>query len=156
MAGTKQGSMDSPDKDTGMPPNLRKTSGGYQYRRVVPADLREAIGKREIKKNLGSVYSVAKKLHAQLEVETNALFAAARATDGQHSVTSLQEYEQTPAKLRRLQKISASDPSLAERLGSLWLGTLQTDFEARRSGSRDEEECDELEESVRDGLVRLC
>ena len=85
MAGTKQGSMDSPDKDTGMPPNLRKTSGGYQYRRVVPADLREAIGKREIKKNLGSVYSVAKKLHAQLEVETNALFAAARATDGQLS-----------------------------------------------------------------------
>jgi len=138
-----------------MPPNLRKTSGGYQYRRVVPADLREAIGKREIKKNLGSVYSVAKKLHAQLEVETNALFAAARATDGQHSVTSLQEYEQTPAKLRRLQKISASDPSLAERLGSLWLATLQTDFEARRSGSRDEEECDELEESVRDGLVHI-
>ncbi len=144
--------MDSPDKDTGMPPNLRRTPSGYQYRRVVPVDLRTAIGKTEIKKNLGSVFSVAKKLHAQLEVETNTLFATARATGGHSSVSSLQEYEQTPPQSRRLRKISASEPGLADRLGSLWLATLETDFEARRSGSRDDEECDELEQSVRDGL----
>lgn len=156
MTGTNGDKKDSPSvKETDMPANMRKTTTGYQYRRVVPAELRVAIGKREIKKSLGKDYRQAKIRLMQLEVETDSAFASARAAGGSPADTSLQEYEQIPPMSRRLQKISATEPGLAERLGSLWLSTLQADHEARRSGARDSDECDELEESIRDGLQHI-
>lgn len=134
-----------------MPPNLRKATTGYQYRRIVPAELRAALGKTEIKKNLGSNFKQAKIRLAQLEVETNAAFAAARSTGNPAALTSLEAYLAQPSQSRRLQKISASAPDLANKLASLWLHSiLPADLARRRAGDMDDEEFESLDQNIRD------
>lgn len=158
MAGTKQGSKDSPDKDTGMPPNLRKTSGGYQYRRVVPAPLRKAIGKTEIKKNLGNVFAVAKKLHAQLEVETNAAFAAAAQSSAKQAdeTSALDAYVSLHPRSRSLKKLPACTSGLGSQLGALWLqSALTADLARRRGHQMNDDEFDELSQVVDSMLPRI-
>ncbi|RUU47468.1 integrase [Mesorhizobium sp. M6A.T.Ca.TU.002.02.2.1] len=61
-------------------PRLTRTaSGHYHYRFVVPAELREAIGKREIKKALGKDRAEALRLYGLVDQETERLIKSARA-----------------------------------------------------------------------------
>ncbi len=53
--------------------SLSKT-GVYQYRRRVPDELRDHLGKREIKQSLGRDYAAALKKHAALEASVEKLF----------------------------------------------------------------------------------
>ena len=56
-------------------------SGHYRYRRVVPADLRDAIGCREIKKALGKDYIEAIKRYAEVHKEAERALREARARE---------------------------------------------------------------------------
>jgi integrase len=155
MIGTKALRKDSAHMDADMPPNMRRTTAGYQYRRVVPSELREALGKREIKRNLGSDFKKARLLHAQLEVETNTAFAAARTCEHAEKHWSADELRHKRRKVRA-QQLDAAEPELGAKLGSLWLAaSLEADLERRRSGSLDEHEFQELTDTISDILPRV-
>lgn len=60
-------------------PYLTKSPRGhYGYRRVIPEPLREIIGKREIKKALGTDVGEAMRLYSQVHKDTETLIKAAR------------------------------------------------------------------------------
>lgn len=62
-----------------MPEYLSRKGGSYVFRQGVPAALRGIIGKREVKKSLGSDYAKALSLSKALAHETDRRFQAARA-----------------------------------------------------------------------------
>lgn len=145
-AGKKR--VDLPEMEN-MPPNLYRTASGFLYRRTIPTDARDAIGKREIKKSLGRVYAIAKVELAKLEVQTNSLIAAARAQvkDVQTAQQSLEAYLNKPAK-SRTKLITALTPELPGQISALWLAGLDLDLQNRRSGLLDDADFDELDANI--------
>lgn len=152
MTGTNKRRRDTSEKVTDMPQNMRKTAHGFEYRRVVPSELRAQIGKREIKKSLGKDFRIAKEKLAELEVETNADFARARAATERNM--SLEAYLSLHPSAR-LKPISGSSPNLAGKLSSLWLSGLEADLDNRRKGLIDDEDFEDLNKNVADMLPRI-
>jgi hypothetical protein len=108
-----------------MLPNLQKTPHGYTYRKTVPADLQDVIGKTVIKKALGPNFSVAKVRWAELEAETTDLFQRTR----QHLQRSESAEDAIDAYLKRpratrLKALDAARPGLAAQLSALYLAGL--------------------------------
>ena len=68
-----------------MPQYMRKNprGTGYEFRRGVPVDVREAIGKREFKEALGGDFRSASQRCRELAVETDRHIEAARAAPDQ-------------------------------------------------------------------------
>ncbi|MDM0071082.1 site-specific integrase [Variovorax sp. J31P207] len=62
-----------------MPQYLARKGNTYYFRQAVPAELRHIIGKREVKKTLGSDFDAAKRACKQKAVEVDCLIADARA-----------------------------------------------------------------------------
>jgi hypothetical protein len=56
-----------------LPRNTYKTPHGFQFRLVVPDDLRQLIGKREIKKSLGKDFTTAVRQAKRLAVQVHRL-----------------------------------------------------------------------------------
>lgn len=152
MTGTNQKRRAASAKVTDMPLNMRKTPHGYQYRRVVPEDVRAQIGKREFKKSLGKDFLKAKSLLAALEVESNAAIDRARvAAENGRSIESY--LKRSPDA--RLKSISGSSPDLAGKLSALYLAGLDVDLENRRKQVMDDDDFQALEENVADMVPRI-
>ena len=156
--GTKlaNGKLGSSEQETDMPPNLHKTAAGFIYRRVIPADARTAVGKREIKKSLGHDFRIAKIELAKLEVKTNAAIGAARAkVKGlQGSQQDLEAYLKKPGK-NRTKLITVLTPELAGQISSLWLAGLQFDLDSRRSGLLDDDDYDDINANISEMLPTI-
>jgi hypothetical protein len=136
--------VDLPEMEI-MPPNLYQTASGFLYRRTIPTEARDAIGKREIKKSLGRDYAIAKVELAKLEVQTNSLISAALAQvkDVQTAQQSLESYLKKPTK-SRTKLITALTPELPGQISALWLAGLDLDLQNRRAGLLDDADFDEL------------
>lgn len=131
-----------------LPSHTYKTRYGYQFRIVVPEQLRQSIGKREIKKSLGNDYRAACAESYRLSLETNQLFESVRAqvATGTSAKVSLDEYLQRPLE-KRFKVISEVSDDLVTSLKQFWLATLDADLARRREGL-DDTEYDELQQNI--------
>ncbi|NKL55668.1 DUF6538 domain-containing protein [Rhizobium leguminosarum] len=79
-------------------------SGTYEYRRQVPAPLRAAVGKREIKKVLGSTESQAMAAYSRAHVEADKILAKAKAPQLHQEMvqTALMDFKEA---LRRVEQL---------------------------------------------------
>ena len=131
-----------------LPGNTYRTKYGYQFRIVVPEQLRSALGKREIKKSLGNDYQTAVSKARLLALQVDRQFAELRQRTQQvrTSEEGLTAYLAQPPD-KRLKPITQVTPELISGLKSLWLASLEADLKWRRSGL-DDEEYDELQATL--------
>lgn len=135
-----------------MPLNMVKTSSGYAYRKLIPADVRHIINKSEFKKSLGKDYLLAKSKCAKLEAQVTKMIDDARQMmAGQNSIDSY--LKRSPGT--RLNTIKANTAGLSEQVSSLYLAGLDVDLELRRTRARDSDEFDQLSDNIKDMLPRL-
>lgn len=141
-----------------MLPNLQKTPHGYTYRKTVPADLQDVIGKTVIKKALGPKFSVAKVRWAELEAETTDLFQRTRQhlRRSQSADDAIDAYLKQP-RATRLKALDAARPGLAAQLSALYLAGLSADARARSLQERwlDDAEPDALTSELTALLERI-
>ncbi|MBC3930011.1 DUF6538 domain-containing protein [Undibacterium sp. CY21W] len=122
-----------------MPLNMVKTSSGYAYRKLIPADVRHIINKSEFKKSLGKDYLLAKSKCAKLEAQVTKMIEDARQMmAGQNSIDSY--LKRSPGT--RLNTIKANSAGLSEQVSSLYLAGLDVDLELRRTRALDGDEFD--------------
>lgn len=123
-----------------LPRNTYKTPHGFQFRLVVPEDLRQLIGKREIKKSLGKDYTTAARQAKLLAVQVDRQLDEARAkiSTTREEQKGLEAYLATPVN-KRPKPITQVTPELVEGLKGLWLSSLDADLAWRRQGVDDEE-----------------
>jgi integrase len=141
-----------------MLPNLQKTPHGYTYRKTVPTDLREVIGKTVIKEALGPRFSVAKVRWAELQAETADLFQRTRQhlQRSQSAEDAIDAYLKLP-RATRLKALNANRPGLAAQLSALYLAGLPADAQARSVQERwlDDAEPDTLTSELTALLERI-
>ncbi len=118
--------------DTAMPQFMFKSPSGtgYLFRRAVPADVREVIGKREFKVTLGGDYRSASQRCRELAVQTDQQIAAARTpAPPESSGSSAQLIAQSPPPLVAIRAIT---PDLVARLHATVINqVLNADRERR-------------------------
>lgn len=138
-----------------LPRNTYQTPHGYQFRFVIPAELRPALGKREIKKALGrdirAAVSEARLLALQADrliAETREKLAAVRERQSDIDAFLAKPHD------RRLTPVTAVTPELVSGLSSLWLATLEADITWRRGGL-EESEYEELQTNIRQFKARI-
>jgi integrase len=138
-----------------LPGNTYRTSHGYQFRVVVPEALRTAIGKREIKKSLGTDYHSAVSQARLLALQVDQQFRELRQQQVQQQQTdvSLERYQSSPID-QRLKPVTEITPELVTGLKSLWLATLDADLAWRREGI-DDDEYEDLQANIRDMKQRI-
>ncbi len=131
-----------------LPRNTYKTPHGFQFRLVIPEDLRPLIGKREIKKTLGKDYVAAVRQAKLVAVQVDRELEAARTklTASKEEQDGLEVYLATPVNTR-LKPITRVTPELVEGLKGLWLAGLQADMDWRRQGV-DDEDYEALQENI--------
>lgn len=90
---------------------------GYVFRRAVPADVREIIGKREFKVSLGGDYRGASQRTRELAVSTDQQIAAARASGGTPECVATSAAVRTAVRSDpQLSVIDVVSPDLVARL----------------------------------------
>ncbi len=138
-----------------LPRNTYRTPFGFQFRVVVPVELRVAIGKREVKKSLGRDYRAAVSEAHAMAVRVDNLFSEARAQSVPHALgaDSIEAFLRLPAD-KRLKPITEVTPELIAGLKSLWLSGLDADVSWRRAGLG-VEEFDELSTNIAESKVVL-
>jgi hypothetical protein len=152
MVGTRKQLEVALTERVDMPLNMVKTSSGYAYRKLIPADVRHIINKSEFKKSLGKDYLLAKSKCAKLEAQVTKMIEDARQMmAGQNSIDSY--LKRSPDT--RLQTIKASTAGLSEQVSSLYLAGLDVDLELRRTRALDGDEFDQLSENIKDMLPRI-
>lgn len=109
---------------------------GYLFRRGVPADVREAIGKREFKHTLGGDYKASCKRCRELAVETDKLIAAARSAVPQPPAASGESEALIARILPPLLIIRELTPDLISKLHSTVVEQVLSADKARRHGAR--------------------
>ncbi|MGW8391482.1 hypothetical protein [Pseudoduganella sp. HUAS MS19] len=117
-------------------PNLvKKKSGGYKYRKVVPKELQKLVGQTEIKKQLTGDPRAIRLQWSELEAYTTKLFEAKRLLLEQHlsEESALEAYLRNKPAPKRL---PAATVGLANQLAVLHLQPLAEEAEARRLGHR--------------------
>lgn len=130
--GTKR--RDEAQEPHNMPANLRRTSSGWQYRKVIPADCRQLFGKREVKQSLGPDLFVARARAAALELETLTRIAAIREQlDNAVRATAMRLEGGDPVARRKV-KIARVTDELVEQLKNYWLTQLREDASWRAQG----------------------
>lgn len=79
-------------------------SGTYEYRRQVPAPLRAAVGKREIKRVLGSTEVEARAAYSKADADAEKILTKARAPQAHHEMvqTALMDFKEA---LRRVEQL---------------------------------------------------
>ncbi|WP_296651692.1 site-specific integrase [Paraburkholderia sp.] len=117
-----------------MPANIRRTSSGWQYRKVIPADCRQLFGKREVKASLGPDLRIAKAKAAALELDTLTRIAAIRErlTEVAHANT-IRSHGGDPVAQRKV-RITHVTGELVEQLKNYWLSQLREDARWRAQG----------------------
>lgn len=118
-----------------MPTYMGPTKNGYRFRRPIPKDLVSLFGKENFVVRLGKSYKQAKIRCAELTVETDRALTAARSCQAQ--TTSIDSFLKLPRETR-YKKLSIS-PELPGQISTLWLNSLESDAQARKSGMTDEE-----------------
>lgn len=158
IAGTK-GIPEGLENST-LPPNLKKTSSGYLFRKVIPVPLRGIIGKTEFKIPCGKTYADALVRYHIESLNAHQTIEAAKAQlQGQVSSLSVAAgrylYPET-----FLKPITSVTPELVEQLRGLWLAGLDYDLDKRAQGLNDED-FDRLDQNIAkmqlalgDGLAR--
>jgi integrase len=117
-----------------MPENLKKTSSGWQYRKVIPADCRQMFGKREVKQSLGSDLRIARTKAAALELEILSKIAAIRERLAEVAhADSARANGGDPVALSQV-KITKVTDGLIEQLKNYWLWQLREDASWRAQG----------------------
>lgn len=131
-----------------LPRNCYRTSNGFIFRVVVPEPLRDAVGKREIKKSLGKDYRDAVSQAHLLAVQVDRQFTELRnkLTQQRQEEAGLDAFVATPLD-KRLIPITQVAPELVEGLRSLWLASLEADLACRREGL-DDQEYDEIDTNI--------
>lgn len=109
---------------------------GYLFRRGVPADVREAIGKREFKHTLGGDYKASCKRCRELAVETDQLIAAARNPSTPPATASGESGALIAHLLPPLMDIREVTPDLISKLYSTVIEQVCSADKARRHGAR--------------------
>lgn len=89
---------------------------GYLFRRGVPADVHDAIGKREFKHTLGGDFRSACQQCRELAVETDRLIQSARASGARASAANIPAPPATPPQEEPLKAIHDVTPGLAAQL----------------------------------------
>jgi integrase len=105
-------------------PQKHPKTGIYRARKVVPADLREAIGKRELVETLGTKDpAVASRLHPEVLIRFDNLLAAARARlEGRTDPVTPREIAEMAGEVYRRQVQQAEAEADPENIESLELG----------------------------------
>lgn len=117
-----------------MPANLRRTSSGWQYRKVIPADCRELFGKREVKQALGPDLAVARARAAALELDTLTRIAAIRKRlDEVAEANAMRMAGEDPVARKRVRITRVTD-ELVELLNNYWLKQVHEDARWRAQG----------------------
>lgn len=137
-----------------MPANLRRTSSGWQYRKVIPADCRQLFGKREVKQSLGANLSVARARAAALELDTLTRIAAIREQLNEVAqATAMRAAGEDPVALSTV-KITRVTDELVEQLKNYWLKQLREDASWRAQGIT-QADWEDLEESLQADRVAI-
>ena len=84
---------------------VQTKAGTYTYRRRVPKDLREVLGRSEIKKSLGKSQSQALKNYHSFHIEVERLIQSARRTAASETVAPKTGFKVHREALRRLHAI---------------------------------------------------
>jgi hypothetical protein len=138
-------------------PNLvKKKSGGYKYRKVVPKELQKLVGQTEIKRQLTGDPRAIRLQWSELEAYTTKLFEAKRLLLEQQ----LSEEAALKAYLRKKpapKRISAATAGLANQLAVLHLRPLEEEAKARSEASRwmSEEEMNAFNDELADVTTQL-
>lgn len=130
--GTKR--QDEAQESQNMPANLRRTSSGWQYRKVIPADCRQLFGKREVKQALGPDLRVARARAAALELDTLTRIAAIRERLAEFAQAATMRAQGVDPVTQRRTKITRVTDELVEQLKNYWLKQLQEDASWRLQG----------------------
>ncbi|NKM55854.1 tyrosine-type recombinase/integrase [Rhizobium anhuiense] len=93
-------------------------SGTYEYRRQVPARLRVAVGKREIKKVLGSTETEARAAYSKADADAEKILAKAKAPQAQQEMvrTALMDFHSAKRRVEEL-GINPSAPVYSDEGG---------------------------------------
>jgi hypothetical protein len=152
MSGTRRQVEAALTESVDMPQNLGKTSGGYVYRKSIPADVRHIVKQSEFKRSLGKGYRSARLECAKLEVHVTTMIEDARHTlAAQHSIDSyLKRSSDT-----RLRTIRADTDGLSGQVSALYLAGLDVGLEFRRARARDGDEFDQLSENIKNMPPRI-
>lgn len=130
-----------------LPQNLKRTPSGYLFRKVIPQDLREIIGKTEIKIPCGKSYSDALANYHIESVKAQQLIDAARTRLQEQLLALGASKGRYYAPETYLKPITEVTPALVEQLRSLWLSGLEHDLNERAQGL-DDDEFDELAQNI--------
>ena len=138
-----------------LPSNCYSTPYGYQFRIVVPADLRAAVGKREIKKSLGKDFREATSQARLLALQIDRQFNELRLQHAkiQEEQTGLDAFLEKPVD-QRLKLVTKVTPEFIAALRSLWLAGLEADLAWRREGLEDEE-YEGIQQNISDMKARI-
>lgn len=118
-----------------MPPYLTRKGLTYYFRQAVPAELRQVIGKREIKASLGRDFAAAVRQCKRLAVKTDDRFADARAT---LDAIPADPYDWEAIKQARHLPITELSPDLSRQYAQfIEYSILETDRDARIEGLDD-------------------
>lgn len=122
-----------------MPANLRKTSQGWQYRKVIPIDCRQIFGKREVKQSLGPDLRIARTKAAALELEVLSQIAAIRERLSEVAQADIARANGIDPVAQRRVKITKVTDELVEQLKNYWLWQLREDASWRAQGVSEED-----------------
>jgi integrase len=138
--GTELGLDSSQGEDVSMPTYLQRTGHRYVFRQAVPASLREVIGKREVKKSLGSDYREAVSKGKILAVQVEQQFEAAR----EKIARKTQRLERMKISLKVISEIT---PALLSQFRSRWLSIVDVSDWQRRANQFESVGQDEIAEN---------
>lgn len=130
-----------------MPPNLKRVSTGYLFRKVIPKSLRAVLGKSEIKVRCGKSYAEALANYHIESVKAGQLIDDARAklleSDAEFAAARGRYF--SPETY--LKPITSVTSDLVDQLRALWLSGLEHDLKMRAQGLSNEE-FDELSSNI--------